>query len=215
MVAWCCSTGLLLSPFFDSAPQSLWLLPLGSSCRCSPCRCSLPAYPHPPPHPTPSRMCFPTPHPPPQLVASLVHERDLYLAWSLKRSKAVNGARAVVGVVGKGHLRGVCYALTHDAGEQAGQFVMRCTCNLLCAWRAALGCLRRAGDCTQPAAASSLCGLSRGTPLRPPCCSRRPAVVHRPPSCLHSPSSAHAAPAAPAVLQPAPSCASETAQLPT
>lgn len=52
-----------------------------------------------------------------QLVSPLVHERDLYLAWSLKRSKAVNGARSVVGVVGKGHLRGVCYALTHDAGE--------------------------------------------------------------------------------------------------
>ncbi|KAL4419725.1 hypothetical protein ABPG75_006823 [Micractinium tetrahymenae] len=51
----------------------------------------------------------------PQLVGPLVHERDLYLAWSLKRSKAVNGARRVVGVVGKGHLRGVCYALTHDA----------------------------------------------------------------------------------------------------
>ncbi|PSC70033.1 traB domain-containing isoform X1 [Micractinium conductrix] len=51
----------------------------------------------------------------PELVAPLIHERDLYLAWSLKRSKAVNGARAVVGVVGKGHLRGVCYALTHDA----------------------------------------------------------------------------------------------------
>lgn len=51
----------------------------------------------------------------PQLVGPLVHERDLYLAWSLKRSKAVNGARSVVGVVGKGHLRGVCYALTHDA----------------------------------------------------------------------------------------------------
>ncbi len=55
-----------------------------------------------------------------QLVAPLVHERDLYLAWSLKRSKAVNGARSVVGVVGKGHLRGVCYALTHDAGEGRG-----------------------------------------------------------------------------------------------
>lgn len=86
--------------------------------------------------------------------------------------------------MGKGHLRGVCYALMHDAGEQAGHFVMSCTCNLLCAWRAALGCLRRAGDCTQPAAASSLCGLSRGTP-------------------------------APAVLQPAPSCSSESAQLPS
>lgn len=50
----------------------------------------------------------------PELVGPLVHERDLYLAWSLKRSKAVNGACAVVGVIGKGHLRGVCYALTHD-----------------------------------------------------------------------------------------------------
>jgi len=38
-----------------------------------------------------------------------------YLAWSLKRSKAVNGTRAVVGVVGKGHMRGVAWALTHDA----------------------------------------------------------------------------------------------------
>jgi pheromone shutdown protein TraB len=52
----------------------------------------------------------------PELVAPLVAERDLYLAWSLKRSKAVNGARAVVGVVGKGHMRGVVYALRHDAG---------------------------------------------------------------------------------------------------
>ena len=56
-----------------------------------------------------------------QLVGPLVHERDLYLAWSLKRSKAVNGARTVVGVVGRGHLRGVCYALTHDAGERGGR----------------------------------------------------------------------------------------------
>lgn len=53
----------------------------------------------------------------PEALAPLVHERDLYLAWSLKRSKAVNGTKAVVGVVGKGHVRGVCYALTHDAGE--------------------------------------------------------------------------------------------------
>lgn len=35
---------------------------------------------------------------------------------SLKRSKAVNGSRAVVGVVGKGHMRGVVYALRHDSG---------------------------------------------------------------------------------------------------
>ena len=60
----------------------------------------------------------PLTRPHPQLVAPLIHERDLYLAWSLKRSKAVNGATAVVGVVGKGHLRGVCWALTHDSGTR-------------------------------------------------------------------------------------------------
>eukprot|EP00890_Picochlorum_soloecismus_P005933 jgi/Picsp_1/6340/NSC_03689-R1_family protein len=53
----------------------------------------------------------------PQTIDSLVHERDLYLAWSLKRSKAVNGTSNVVGVIGKGHLRGVCYAMTHDPGS--------------------------------------------------------------------------------------------------
>ncbi|KAK9829523.1 hypothetical protein WJX72_006314 [[Myrmecia] bisecta] len=31
----------------------------------------------------------------PEVVSPLVHERDLYLAWSLKRSKAVNGKRCV------------------------------------------------------------------------------------------------------------------------
>lgn len=62
-----------------------------------------------------------------QLVGPLVHERDLYLAWSLKRSKAVNGACAVVGVIGKGHLRGVCYALTHDEGMWAAGEVAACS----------------------------------------------------------------------------------------
>jgi pheromone shutdown protein TraB len=53
----------------------------------------------------------------PQLPGPLVHERDLYLAWSLRRSKAVNGASTVVGVVGRGHLRGVVYALGADSGS--------------------------------------------------------------------------------------------------
>lgn len=53
----------------------------------------------------------------PELVAPLITERDLYLSWSLKRSKAVNGARVVVGCVGKGHLRGIVYALKHDQGN--------------------------------------------------------------------------------------------------
>ena len=47
------------------------------------------------------------------MVAPLLHERDMYLAWSLKRSKAVDGTKRVVGVIGKGHLRGVLYHLTH------------------------------------------------------------------------------------------------------
>eukprot|EP00889_Picochlorum_renovo_P001985 jgi/Picre1/29015/NNA_004409.t1 len=53
----------------------------------------------------------------PEVAEALVFERDLYLAWSLKRSKAVNGTKRVVGVLGKGHMRGVCYALTHDSGN--------------------------------------------------------------------------------------------------
>lgn len=52
-----------------------------------------------------------------QVMGPLVHERDVYLAWSCKRSKAVNGTRRVVGVVGRGHLRGVVYALTSDQGQ--------------------------------------------------------------------------------------------------
>lgn len=50
----------------------------------------------------------------PELITPLVHERDLYLSWSLKRSKAVNGARRVVGVVGKGHLKGIMWAMEND-----------------------------------------------------------------------------------------------------
>lgn len=50
-------------------------------------------------------------------MSPLIHERDLYLAWSLKRSKAVNGCARVVGVMGKGHMRGVVYALTHNPGQ--------------------------------------------------------------------------------------------------
>eukprot|EP00898_Chlorokybus_atmophyticus_P002794 jgi/Chlat1/3515/Chrsp23S08823 len=53
----------------------------------------------------------------PSLMSPLIHERDTYLAWSLKRSKAVNGVADVVGVVGAGHLRGIAYALLHDHGS--------------------------------------------------------------------------------------------------
>lgn len=52
----------------------------------------------------------------PLAMTPLVHERDLFIAWSLKRSKAVNGTKNVVGVIGRGHMRGVCYAMTHDSG---------------------------------------------------------------------------------------------------
>lgn len=53
----------------------------------------------------------------PEVGPSLVHERDMYLAWSLKRSKAVNGCARVVGVVGRAHLRGIMYALSTDPGQ--------------------------------------------------------------------------------------------------
>ncbi|XP_052206475.1 uncharacterized protein LOC127810907 isoform X2 [Diospyros lotus] len=53
----------------------------------------------------------------PSLLQPLVHERDTYLAWSLKRSKAVNNGKRVVGVIGKGHLNGVIYALISDQGN--------------------------------------------------------------------------------------------------
>ncbi|KAF6160493.1 hypothetical protein GIB67_019262 [Kingdonia uniflora] len=40
-----------------------------------------------------------------------------YLAWSLKRSKAVSNCKKVVGVIGKGHMNGVIYALISDLGD--------------------------------------------------------------------------------------------------
>lgn len=40
-----------------------------------------------------------------------------YLAWSLKRSKAVNNCKSVVGVIGKGHVNGVVYGLVSDTGS--------------------------------------------------------------------------------------------------
>ncbi|KFK26809.1 hypothetical protein AALP_AA8G296400 [Arabis alpina] len=53
----------------------------------------------------------------PSLLQPLLHERDTYLAWSLKRSKAVNGCKTVVGVIGRGHMNGVIYALVSDSGD--------------------------------------------------------------------------------------------------
>ncbi|XP_019191801.1 PREDICTED: traB domain-containing protein isoform X2 [Ipomoea nil] len=53
----------------------------------------------------------------PSLLQPLIHERDTYLAWSLKRSKAVNGSKKVVGVIGNGHMNGVIYSLMSDQGN--------------------------------------------------------------------------------------------------
>ncbi|KAL5562349.1 hypothetical protein UlMin_032096 [Ulmus minor] len=53
----------------------------------------------------------------PSLLDPLIHERDTYLAWSLKRSKSVNRSKGVVGVIGKGHMNGVIYALISDQGN--------------------------------------------------------------------------------------------------
>ncbi|XP_078447944.1 traB family protein [Wolffia australiana] len=53
----------------------------------------------------------------PSLLQPLIHERDTYLSWSLKRSKAVCNSKRVVGVIGKGHMNGVVYALVSDLGD--------------------------------------------------------------------------------------------------
>ncbi|KAL3647383.1 hypothetical protein CASFOL_008351 [Castilleja foliolosa] len=53
----------------------------------------------------------------PSLLPPLIHERDTFLAWSLKRSKAVNKSKKVVGVIGKGHVNGVIYSLVSDTGN--------------------------------------------------------------------------------------------------
>ncbi|XP_011628414.1 uncharacterized protein LOC18447763 isoform X1 [Amborella trichopoda] len=53
----------------------------------------------------------------PSLLQPLIHERDVYLAWSLKRSKAVKNTKSVVGVIGKSHMKGVIYALVSDQGS--------------------------------------------------------------------------------------------------
>jgi pheromone shutdown protein TraB len=58
----------------------------------------------------------------PELVGPCIHERDMYLAWSLKRSKAVNGCKTVVGVVGKGHLRGITWIMLNTAASDGLRF---------------------------------------------------------------------------------------------
>lgn len=53
----------------------------------------------------------------PQVASAVLHERDLYLAWSCKRSKAVNGCTRVVAIIGRGHLPGVVYHLLQDSSN--------------------------------------------------------------------------------------------------
>lgn len=50
----------------------------------------------------------------PSLWHTLVVERDKYLAWSMKRSKAVNAAKLVVGVIGLGHVQGILKQMDDD-----------------------------------------------------------------------------------------------------
>ena len=55
-------------------------------------------------------------------LAALTTERDSYLAWSLKRSRAVGGIRRVVGVVGRAHLSGVMAEMDRDLGGSVLSF---------------------------------------------------------------------------------------------
>lgn len=54
-----------------------------------------------------------------QLYRVLVDERDGYLAWSCKRSRAVRGKKVVVGIVGRGHVKGVGDWIRRDNEERS------------------------------------------------------------------------------------------------
>lgn len=54
----------------------------------------------------------------PGLFRTLVEERDMYLAWSLKRSRAVRGRKCVVGVVGRAHVGGIVTWIQEDDRER-------------------------------------------------------------------------------------------------
>jgi len=54
----------------------------------------------------------------PNLREPLFRERDRYMAWTLKRSKAVTNCTEVVGVIGLGHLSAVVSEIEEDYVEQ-------------------------------------------------------------------------------------------------
>jgi hypothetical protein len=55
------------------------------------------------------------------LAEALIRERDYYLAWTIKRSKAVNGSKRVVAVMGAMHVKGVMEAVMSDNGGKTPQ----------------------------------------------------------------------------------------------
>ena len=54
----------------------------------------------------------------PGLEGPLFQERDQYMAWTLKRSKAVTNCDVVVGVLGAGHMEGVLREIEQDYQAQ-------------------------------------------------------------------------------------------------
>ncbi len=56
----------------------------------------------------------------------LTRRSDLYLAWSLKRSKAVNGTRRVVGVVGPSVLHSLQCSISVAGLWVTGPGVQQC-----------------------------------------------------------------------------------------
>lgn len=58
----------------------------------------------------------------PSLYEALIGERDRYLAWACKRSRAVNGAPRVVAVMGALHLPGVVATMREDNGGDTLNF---------------------------------------------------------------------------------------------
>ena len=58
----------------------------------------------------------------PTISEPLIRERDRYMAWVAKRSKAVNGKKRVVLVAGRGHIDGILKAIKEDQGGDTLKF---------------------------------------------------------------------------------------------
>lgn len=62
---------------------------------------------------------------PAQLAAALVHEREAHMAFNLKWHPYMQGAKCVVGVAPKEHIRGIVYHLMQVALSACSSHVLK------------------------------------------------------------------------------------------